>query len=667
MKKFFITLAVIMMIGLMATAAMAAQGADRNKPGGACLVDFFSATDNALQTMFAVHNILQANWVRVHVIIYDQNSFKLIDFTITLSPRDVSSFNIQSIPGSNSIRIIANSIQAGDIIPDTVPGWGTNWAAGGPKTGYITMIVSSVGQGASGPNATPPTVWSPMFSGGETVLSKGHWGIPPDCLFTTIYYLNTSELHGESINAVQFQGFENLPGVNTARYNFLRPFWSAFDVFGPGNDPNLMVAYKNVPGSIYVAGTPGGFTAANATTTGGIPTPGLNTTMFAEYQNRDANQTNIGYLDFYGGFPKSTPGAPLFQKVAALLTNAVEYTTDQLGFPESQTRMSAAKLSAFARVPGTKNFILNGGNPISSTDFFNWGGGAIGYGDNDDNTGPALDSFEMYVTDGWGNVVISSSPAGVGDGFALVPQPTLSLQAIGRWNNDVATSMTTDLITCYPASNPTSNSPMIPYNGNIKSLYYFSYNDREFGISGVVIPLEVSRITFGKQTGQIQIPLATDTQGWVWLTSGLSTGMSYRTGLPFTGFLVTFAANPAARFSALTPLIDVQSARVGNFGNGTNIILAGGGWNLAGGFPGPISGAEPLGNEDWMMINSTADTFQNAAYSTWWSPAANGGLGGQVNNPGGNAPPSKPVVNNGSVSGGTVGSTGGGDAPLKTS
>jgi hypothetical protein len=650
MKKFFITLAVIMMIGLMATAAMAAQGADRNKPGGAAIVDFFSATDNALQTYFAVHNILVANWVRVHVIIYDQNSFKLIDFTITLSPRDVSSFNIQSIPGSNSIRIIANSIQPGDIIPDTVPGWGTNWVAGGAKTGYITMTITSVGQGASGPQATPPTVWAPIFSGGTTVLSKGHWGIPPDALFATIYYLNLAELHGESTNAVQFQGFENLPNPTTSKYNFARPYLSAFDVFGAGNDPNLMVAYKNAPGSVFVAGQNAGFTAANATSTAGIPSPGINTTMFAEYQNRDANQAGIGYLDYYGGFPKSTPGAPLFQKVAAGLTNAVEYTTNPA--LETQTVMSSAKLSAFARVPGSKSFQLNGGALVPSTDFFNWGGGVATYDDRDDATGAAIDSFELYVTDGWGNVMISSSPATASDGGALVPQPTLSLQAIGRWNNDVTTLMTTDLITCYPASNSTSNTPMVPYNGNVKSLYYFSYNDREFPVSGVVIPLEVSRITFGKSTGQIQIPQTTDTQGWVWLTSGISTGLSYRSGLPFTGFLVTFAASPTARFSALTPLIDIQTSRVGAFGNGTNQILAGAGWGLV----------ANLGTEDWMMINSRLDPFASAGYATWF----NVGGGVIVPNPGGTTPPTKPVVNNGAVSGGSINSSGGGDAPQKT-
>ncbi|MBF0476307.1 MAG: hypothetical protein HQK59_10835 [Deltaproteobacteria bacterium] len=676
MKKFFVTLAVIMMIGLMATAAMAAQGADRNKPGGASIIDYFSATDNALQTLFAVHNILVSNWIRVHIIIYDYNSFKLIDFTITLSPRDVVAFNISSVVGSNSIRLTASSLQAGDIVPDTIPGWGTNWVAGGAKTGYISMVISSVGVGASGPSATPPAVWAPLWSGGTTVLGKGSWGIPPDAMFTTIYYINTAELHGESMNAVQFQGFENLPAPNTAKYNYADPFIRA-----PGN---VAVAFNGAAGSIYAAaGTSAGFTAANSTSNASVPAPGGNTTMFAEYQQLDAN--NAFFLNFYSGQPRVTGGAPFAAKLlnippragfGALANGMIEYAP--AGTYADQYVMSAGWLTGtpgFARVPGSKTFMFYGtstpgvlapaagvGTQQLTVDFFNWGAGATTYDDKDDATGACIDSFELYVTDGWGNVLIGNSPA-TADAAALVPLPTLSLQAMGRWNNDPTVSMTTDLVTCYPASNATSNTAMFPFNGNIKSLYYFTYNDREFPISGVVQPLEVSRITFGKLTGQIQIPLATDTQGWVLLSSGSSTGLTYRGGLPFCGFLLTFAASPTARFSALTPLIDLGTNRIGTLGNGTNQLLAGGGWGNV-----PNLGTETIfqisdpAEGDARGATNPRNFFSSAFWNQLYINCLNlnprwAGLCGLLAGFGSN-PPSQPVINNGSASGGTVNGTG---------
>jgi hypothetical protein len=667
MKKVFITLAVIMMVGLMATAAMAAQGADRIRPGGAAIVDYFQCSDAPIETMIAINNILQHNWIEVSIIYYDSNSVRIVSDAITLSPGKVVAISIVSDPGATTahanISMLSADQGAGGTRTTTLSS--DKWTVGGLKTGYMTLVVQRVGQGNPGVGATTPGAWAPIFGGSNTLAA--HWGIAPDAMIVSVYYLNRQENHGEGLNAMMIQGFENLPNVTTSKYNWDNPYITLF-----GRD----VAFNSASaGSIDgINGGISGFTAADSTSAAGIPGPGKNILAFAEYPDLSYdNGINVNFGNNYGGLPKQNVTAPNVNlHYNAAPTKAV---------------MTSGLMAQYARVPGAKSIFNDAFTPfepaISTVDFFNWRGtdaSAVGFADqNEDGVHTAIDSFELYLTDGWGNIIIGPSPAPIDAGPvpALVPYPILSLRAAQRFIRDSVNLVYSDLVACFPASD---NS--FPYRNNAKMFRFLCWNTDEQVNDSTRNWTELGRAKFDYGTSLAVVPILDGSnQGWVSMTSGAGGQISYKFGLPFTGFIVTYTlAASGQRFSALHPLFDIGSENVGSVGNASNQLLATGGGLVNG--QGPAVAIGNLNSEPYFGPATVTNLYANAAYSTIAFDCnanfANGlpitALGHYLvdNNiaytcgPTGQGvattlptnPPQKPQPYNGTLSGGTVNSDG---------
>jgi hypothetical protein len=667
MKKFFITLAVIMMIGLMATAAMAAQGADRNKPGGAAIIDYWQVGDNGVFTIGSIYNTLSSNWIRVHVAAYDSTSLELWDDTFDLSPNDTLLFQVDNGPSGTELKGTAQvRFSMGNSHNTTVvyQRSGTTGAVAGAwstaanciKQGYMTVVVTAVGKAQGS--------WAPLFSSsnglGATELKPGVWGVPPDAIFATCFFINMLEAHGEGANALQIQGFENLPNLTKTNYNWANP---SIRLNGKPAD------FNRVAGGNVFLGNVTGFTAANATTNPAIPgmtksAPGLNTNMFVEYPDVNANSKFFGRP--WGGFPKDSVAAPnttvyysdlVLPNDPGFLFPNVPTVNPNLLIPSGGG--AGNLLPLLARVPGSKSLryvtsvTVAGGvgtvnfTPIATTDYFDWNNdqnqnSAIISAD--DPKGANIDAAELYLTDGWGNVLILPSPAPVDQATTpLVPIPVLSTQAAQRWIYNPAISVFTDFVVCFPAGSNDVSRRQSPFKGLSRVINYWTYDEAEKTVSASNIPWpEVARGTVlpsgvnppYSNSQSIGNGQASNTAGWLYINSSANAqGASLTNSLPFCGFAITYSlATTGQRFSSLLPLVDMNgSARIGGFGNATNILVSSGG-GVANGIPGSPVAIANLNTE--YDFGPVADSEADArGFIMFNSPFVNGGWQGGWTSP----------------------------------